>query len=67
MTRNKPVNYQLLKSTEGGRWTKKEAMAEARAMGAKVSPGVAYCIGHYGLDITASKRIHRKLEKFYFG
>ena len=60
------ITYSLRKVHEGGGISQKEAMVVAKQLGAEVRKSYSPYVGDYGIDVTASKAVHRKLEKEYY-
>jgi hypothetical protein len=56
--------YSIEKSTEGGRYTKKEVKAHCKSVGMKVRESYSPYVGQYGLDITGTKEQHESLENW---
>jgi len=64
----KSERYSIEKTTEGGKYTQKEALEIAKAEGAKraVRDYSPY-VGQYGILVEARDKVHERLEDIYYG
>lgn len=60
------TTYSIEKTTEGGRWTQKESLAIAKAFGATARRGYSPYVGQYGIEVTATKKMHEQLSQALF-
>ncbi len=60
-------NYNLYKTTEGGRMRQVDAIALAKELGAKkVFKVSSPYVGMYGLEVHASNTVHNRITKAFY-
>jgi hypothetical protein len=61
------TDYSLIKPTEGGPLTFKEAAILARALGAtEAKREFTPYLGHYGMRVTGTTMVHRRVARAFY-
>lgn len=65
--RNEPVYYSFLKASEGGIGQDYAVYLAKQAGAKKVVRATSMYVGHTAIAVTATKRVHKRIERRLFG